>query len=114
MLWQKFRGQFVTLIVSAVLVILTLSIYEDIYSLLKTTNKDSLWILFILKYSVLILIGLWNIHYFKTIKIKPLKQKIEENPLEQLEPIEKKMLQKTSLKSKTDFILEKYASKKDA
>ena len=104
-LWQKFSAQIVTLLISVLLVILTLSVYDDVYSLLKITNKNSLWVLVLLKYSILVLILLWNIHFFKTTKVKTPPKK---TPKVQLEPIEEEIKNKKVLLSKTDLILNKY------
>jgi len=68
MLWQKFKGEFIYLFISFIFIILTFSIYNDVYDILKVSSKNSLWILLLVKYSILILIILANIHYFKSIK----------------------------------------------
>lgn len=111
MLWQKFRGQFVYLFISFVFIVLTFSIYDDVYDILKISNKDSLWVLMLVKYSILIIIISVNVHHFKSIKVElPLKKTTTQV---KLDPVEEKILQKNILKSKTDFILDKYKSKKD-
>lgn len=111
MLWQKFRGQFVYLFISLVCIVLTLSLYDDVYDILKISNQDSLWVLMLVKYSILIIIISVNVQHFKSIKVViPTKKTI---PQIKLDPAEEKILQKDVLKSKTDFILEKYKSKKD-
>ena len=115
-LWNKLKGQFFYLLISLVLIVLTLSIYEDVYKLLKVANKDSLWVLMIVKYSILILIVTINFYHFKNIKVSPLKKenlKDKETITIPLEPIEEMILNKKVLKTKSDFILEKYASKKN-
>lgn len=106
MLWQKFRGQFIYLFVSLIFIVLTFNIYDDIYNILKVSSKESLWVLVLTKYSILIVIISLNIHRFKSIKV-------EVPPKVELDPIEKNIMSKTKLKSKTDFILEKYKNKKD-
>jgi len=63
-------------------------------------------VLVLTKYSILIVIISLNIHRFKSIKVT-IPPKVE------LEPIEKNIMSKTKLKSKSDFILEKYKNKKD-
>jgi len=113
-LWHKFRGQFIYLLVSAIFIVLTFSIYEDIYNVLKTTDKDSLWVLMLIKYSVLMLIIALNIRHFRAIKVKAPPQKPKKRAYKiKLDPIEEYIKQKPVLKSKTDFILEKYKNKKD-
>lgn len=106
MLWQKFRGQFLYLFISLALIVFTFSIYDDVYDILKISSKDSLWILMLVKYSILIIIISLNVRHFKSIKVE-IPKKV------QLDPIEENMMNKPLLKSKTDFILEKYKSKKD-
>ena len=114
-LWNKFKGQFFYLLISFILIVLTLSIYEDVYDLLKISNKDSLWVLMLIKYSILIIIVTINFYHFKNIKVtSPIKQeKIKEPKVTTLEPIEEQILNKKSLKTKSDFILEKYRNNKD-
>ena len=114
-LWNKFKGQFFYLLISLVLIVLTLSIYEDVYKLLKISSKDSLWVLLVVKYSILILIVTINFYNFKNIKVTlPIKhQEPKKVEIITLEPIEEKILNKKTLKTKSDFILEKYRSNKD-
>ncbi len=113
MLWQKFRGQITYLLVSLVLVLLILSIYDDVYALLKVSNKESLWVLMLVKYSLLVLIVSANVYHFKSIKVKQPLKKDSVKKEEKLEPIEQAIIDKPVLKNRTDFILEKYRSKKD-
>lgn len=111
MLWQKFRGQFIYLFISFLLVVFTFNIYDDVYDILKISSKDSLWVLMLVKYSILIIIFVVNVHHFKYIKVEiPHKKERKEV---KLDPREENILQKDVLKNKTDFILEKYKSKKD-
>lgn len=110
MLWQKFREQFVYLLVSFIFIVLTFSIYDDVYGILKISDKESLWILVLIKYFILIVILSINIHHFKSIKVE-IFPKVELD-LEKLDPTEQHMMDKPKLKSKTDFIMEKYKSKK--
>jgi len=115
MLWQKFRGEFLYLFISLVFIVLTLSIYDDVYDILRISSKDSLWVLMLVKYSILILIILANIHHFKSIKTTTSSdiKKPKVATKVKLDPLEEEMINKAVLKSKTDFILQKYASKKD-
>lgn len=113
MLWQKLKGQFVYFFVSLVLIVLTFSIYDDIYNILKVSSKESLWVLVLVKYSILIIIISLNINHYKSIKVvrEAPKKKL---PKTRLDPIEEKMINKEAIMSKTDFILNKYKSKKNA
>ena len=115
MLWQKFRGQFLYLFISLVFIVLTFSIYDDVYDILRVSSKNSLWILMLVKYSILMLIILANIHHFKSIKVTtPSNTKKPKTVTKvKLDPIEEEMINKAVLKSRTDFILQKYMSKKD-
>lgn len=112
-LWNKFKGQFIYLIISLVIIALTFSVYEDVYNLLKVSDKDSLWVLMLVKYSILIIVVTLNIYHFKNITIPQKQEKPKESKKVVLEPIEEKILNKKVLKTKSDFILEKYVSKKD-
>jgi hypothetical protein len=55
-----------------------------------------------------------NIRHFRAIKVKAPPQKPKKRASKiKLDPIEEYIKQKPVLKSKTDFILEKYKNKKD-
>ena len=111
MFWQKIRGQFFYLLVSLILFLLTYSIYDDVYNILKISNKESLWVLVFIKYSTLIAIILLNIRHFKSIKITQLPTHKKTPRKTILEPIEEEMMKKSTLNSKTDLILKKYKSR---
>ena len=111
MFWQKIRGQFFYLLVSLILFLLTYSIYDDVYNILKISNKESLWVLVFIKYSTLIAIILLNIRHFKSIKITQLPPHKKTPRKTILEPIEEEMMKKSTLNSKTDLILKKYKSR---
>ena len=111
MLWQKFRGQFVYLLVSFILILLTYSVYGDVYNILKISNKENLWVLVLTKYSILIVIILLNIRHFKSIKTTKLSSHKKTPRKTILEPVEEEMMKKPLLNSKTDLILKKYKSR---
>ena len=111
MLWQKFRGQFVYLLVSFILILLTYSVYDDVYNILKISSKESLWVLVLTKYSILIVIVLLDICHFKSIKITQLPSHKKTPRKTILEPVEEEMLKKSILNSKTDLILKKYINR---
>lgn len=117
-LWQKFRGQFVMLLISVVLVMIILGVYNDLYSVLKITNKDSILLLLLLKWSLILLIIGMNIYSFKKLKIKDVKESIEKEQeytskkAEPLTPTQEFVKNKEILFTTTDLILEKYIDKK--
>ena len=117
-LWQKFRGQFIMLLISVVLVMIILGVYNDLYSVLKITNKDSILLLLLLKWSLILLIIGMNIYSFKKLKIKDVKESIEKEQeytskkAEPLTPTQEFVKNKEILFTTTDLILEKYIDKK--
>ena len=111
MLWQKIRGQFFYLLVSFILILLTYGVYDDVYNILKISSKESLWVLVLTKYSILIVIILLNIRHFKSIITTQLSSHKKTPKKTILEPIEEEMMKKPILNSKTDLILKKYKSR---
>lgn len=117
-LWQKFRGQLLMLFISLMLIVMILGIYNDLYSVLKITNKDSVLLLLLLKWSLILLIVGVNIYSLKKIKIKDVKESIKQEQsyaskkVKPLTPMQEHVKQKKLLLTKTDFILEKYTNKK--
>ena len=117
-LWQKFRGQFIMLLISVVLVMIILGVYNDLYSVLKITNKDRILLLLLLKWSLILLIIGMNIYSFKKLKIKDVKESIEKEQeytskkAEPLTPTQEFVKNKEILFTTTDLILEKYIDKK--
>ncbi len=70
LLWKKFKKQLITLIISAILLILIFSIYNDLFIVLKIANKESVIGLLFLKWFLVISIVVFNIFNFKRIKIE--------------------------------------------
>ena len=117
-LWQKFRKQFMMMLISFVLIAMILGIYNDLYSVLKITNKDSVLLLLLLKWSLILLIIAVNIYSLKKIKIKDVKKSILEEQsyaslkAKPLTPTQEYVKNKEKLLTTTDLILEKYTNKK--
>ena len=117
-LWQKFREQFMMLLISLVFIAMIFGIYNDLYSVLKITNKDSVLLLLLLKWSLILLIIVVNIYSFKKIKIKDVKKSIIEEQssaslkTKPLTPTQEYIKHKETLFTTTDLILEKYVNKK--
>ncbi len=117
-LWQKFRKQFMMMLISFVLIAMILGIYNDLYSVLKITNKDSVLLLLLLKWSLILLIIGVNIYSFKKIKIKDVKESIIKEQsniakkVKPLTPTQEYVKHKETLSTTTDLILEKYVNKK--
>lgn len=106
------------LLISVVLVMIILGVYNDLYSVLKITNKDSILLLLLLKWSLILLIIGMNIYSFKKLKIKDVKESIEKEQeytskkAEPLTPTQEFVKNKEILFTTTDLILEKYIDKK--
>jgi large-conductance mechanosensitive channel len=117
--WQKFKKQIITLLVSAGLVLIIMGVYNDLFSVLKISNKESILYLLLLKWFLIVLIVGFNIFMLKRLSTKEFKKaiKIEEaKEAKQLKPPltqEEKLLQKEKLLTTTDLILAKYAKKKN-
>lgn len=119
LLWQKFKKQIITLLVSFGLVLIIIGVYNDLFSVLKISNKESILYLLFLKWFLIVLIVGLNVFMLKRLSTKEFKQaiKIEEaKEVKQVKPPltqEEKLLQKEKLLTTTDLILAKYAKKKD-
>ncbi len=106
------------LITSVVLIVMILGIYNDLFSVLKIANKDSVLLLLLLKWSLILLIIGVNIYNFKKIKIKEVKESIikKQSTLSKkpkpLTPTQEYVKNKETLLTTTDLILEKYTNKK--
>ena len=119
MIWNKFKSQFITLIISIVLIALIFSIYDDLYKVVKVSNKDSLVELLLLKWFIVSLIFGFNWYEFKKISSSQddkyssdsYKEDIDKEPSIKNELKSKQhqnILNKKKLKTKTDVILQKY------
>ncbi len=113
--WQKFKKQIITLLVSFGLVLLILGIYNDLFSVLKISNKESILYLLFLKWFLIVSIVGFNVFMLRKFSTKEFKKAIKIEETKQAKPPltqEKKLLQKEKLLTTTDLILAKYAKKR--
>lgn len=114
-LWQKFRQQFVMLLVSAVLLAFIFGIYNDLFSLLKISNQESIIKLLLVKWALVLLIIGVNVWAFRRKKASVKKTHhlcIVPTQEEILSASAKQVLLKKTLLSTSDLILAKYDKKK--
>jgi len=108
--WEKFKAQFITILVSALLIIGIFYLYNDLYQVVALSSTNDLYLLVLAKWfyiSLIVLFNCYKIFYNKkdTTNIKSLK----DDDL----PYHKNILSKTKLSTKTDMILDKYLKKKN-
>lgn len=117
-LWQKFKKQIITLLVSVGLVFLLLGIYNDLFGVLKIYNKESILYLLLLKWFLILFIVGINVLIFRRFSTKELKESIKKKETKESKQVklpltqQEKLLQKEKLLITTDLILAKYAKKK--
>lgn len=110
-LWQKFSKQIILISLSVVLICLILGIYDDLYKVLKVSNKDSLLGLLLTKWLIITLIIGFNIYRLKQIKVEDKNEVIDAIKHDEEKIYPKKttdVLRKKDLLSTTDVILKKY------
>lgn len=118
LLWQKFKKQIITLLISAGLIFLIFGIYNDLFSVLKISNKESILYLLLLKWFLIVLIVGVNILMLKRLSTEEFKKAIkieQEKETKKDKPIlsaHEKLVQKEKLLNTTDLILAKCAKKK--
>ena len=118
LLWQKFKKQIITLLVSAGLVLLIFGIYNDLFSVLEISNKESMLYLLLLKWFLIVLIVGVNVLMLRRLSTKEFKESIKSGEAKEAKekklPLSEheKLLQKEKLLTTTDLILAKYAKKK--
>ena len=119
LLWQKFKKQIITLLVSVGLVLLILGIYNDLCSVLKISNKESVLYLLLLKWFLILFIIGVNVLMLRRLSTKEFKESIKKEEAKKSKEVklpltqQEKLLQKEKLLTTTDLILAKYAKKKD-
>ncbi|MBS4067732.1 hypothetical protein [Sulfurimonas sp. RIFOXYB12_FULL_35_9] len=119
LLWQKFKKQIITLLVSVGLVLLILGIYNDLFSVLKISNKESVLYLLLLKWFLILFIIGVNVLMLRRLSTKEFKESIKKEEAKKSKEVklpltqQEKLLQKEKLLTTTDLILAKYAKKKD-
>ena len=128
MLWNKFKTQFITMLVSLVLIVMIFSIYDDLYAIFTVSYQDNLYLLLIGKWSLILLIVGYNWYKLSKLKKKAISSndseynftdtKIENTIILDIKeelPRQKHhqdILTKPKLKTKTDLILQKYTNNK--
>lgn len=114
-IWQKFKHQIVMLIISFLLIGLIGNIYDDLFKVLKVTNKESVLGLLFIKWFLISGIVGFNIYKFKKIKLED-KEEISEVITKTKQKVypqqSKEILNKKTLLSSTDRILNKYTQGK--
>ena len=120
MVWNKFRSQIITTIVSILLITFIFFIYDDINAILLQKDISYSFELVIAKWSLIFIIIGFNIFSFKkaikktkTTDTTDIVLNTEEKS-QNFTPKQTKILNKKKLKSKSDLILQKYMEKKDA
>jgi hypothetical protein len=113
--WKKYKKRFITLFISIILVAGILSIYTDMFNILKLSDKQDLWQLLFVKYILLFLIIATNIYIlFFSKKPNSYKQEtITKKPEIKLSKTEENILKKEKLQSRSDYILRKYQNFND-
>lgn len=111
-LWKKFQKQIITIVISIILVLLISSVYDDLYEILKISNKDSLiWLLLFKWFIVSVIIG-FNIYELKRIKLDDNEKQefyhIDEESQKDYPKKSQKVLRKKKLITITDLIMKKY------
>lgn len=112
-IWKKFQNQIVLVLFSLVLIVLISSIYDDLFEVLKVSNKDALLVLLFGKWVVISLIIGFNIYKLKQVKLNEGEQKELLDQIEEPKKVYPKKSQdvlekKESLTTTTDLILKKY------
>lgn len=108
--WQKFREQFITLLISFVFIVMVLSIYNDLLAVLQIVDSRNLFLLLLFKWLLIIItIGI-NIYKFRAVKTKEIRAIEKKDSVEavQISSYKKKILEKEVLLNTTDLILAKY------
>ena len=132
-IWNKFKENITTIAASLIAIAIIFIIYSDLYDILKVSNKNSLILLFALKWFLVLVIISFNI--YKLNQSKPIiQQSYEEKSCKkttnartsvleeffeeiksssqktdnEFEEYHQEILKKAKLRSRGDFILEKY------
>ena len=109
MLAKKFRRQIVLVIVSLCAIALINGIYNDLYQIFKVSYKESLLGLLFLKWSLILFIVMLNIYKIKRVSLSKEEQEeiLSARPIEH-SPAVQNLIEKETLISTTDLIIEKY------
>jgi len=108
-LFKKFRHQIGLVIISMIGIGLINGIYEDIYKVAKVSNKENLFALLLIKWFLVLCIVGYNLYRLKQITLSDEEKKeiLAAEP-KSYSPTIQKILEKETLLSTTDIILEKY------
>ena len=108
-LFKKFRHQIGLVIISMIGIGLINGIYEDIYKVAKVSNKENLFALLLIKWFLVLCIVGYNLYKLKQITLSDEEKKeiLAAEP-KSYSPTIQKILEKETLASTTDIILEKY------
>jgi len=108
-LFKKFRHQIGLVIISMIGIGLINGIYEDIYKVAKVSNKENLFTLLLIKWFLVLCIVGYNLYKLKQITLSDEEKKeILATEPKSYSPTIQKILEKETLASTTDIILEKY------
>jgi len=108
-LFKKFRHQIGLVIISMIGIGLINGIYEDIYKVAKVSNKENLFTLLLIKWFLVLCIVGYNLYKLKQITLSDEEKKeILATEPKSYSPTIQKILEKETLLSTTDIILEKY------
>lgn len=111
-IWQKFRKQIILILLSILGIAIINILYNDLFEVLKVNSKDSIGFLLFIKWFLIFIIIVFNIYKFKKIKIKDKGKEEEIIIIEEVEEhdINKHLVKKKKLKTRTDLILRKYSN----
>lgn len=111
-IWQKFRKQIILVSLSIILIAFIGLIYEDLFKVLKVTNKESVGYLLFFKWLFISIIVLFNIYVLRKTKIDLKEHDIKKNIDERFQSYSEKekeiLKKKEELITTTDLILRKY------
>jgi len=112
-LWKKFQKQIILIVLSLIVIVIIISIYDDLFTVLKVSNKDTLVGLLLMKWCLISLIVGFNIHKLKQVKLEESEKKeIFEDAKndEKIYPTKSQKIlnKKEKLTTTTDVILKKY------
>ncbi|KIM08392.1 MAG: hypothetical protein KU29_04755 [Sulfurovum sp. FS06-10] len=108
-LLKKFRHQIILVIASLIGIALINGIYEDIYKVAKVSQKESLFVLLLIKWFLVLCIVGYNLYKLKQVKLSDEEKKeILASGPKIYPPTIQKLLDKETLLSTTDLIIKKY------
>lgn len=111
-LWQKFQKQIILITISLIAIFAIAGIYDDLFKVLKVSHKETLLVLFLVKWFLIALIIGFNIYKLKEVKVEDTKEVITavQNNEKKIYPKKSTNIlrKKEKLQSTTDIILKKY------